>query len=108
MDLFKKITLADGMCNKDEALLMIALMYCLEGNYEAEMVHVQVPQQGLQLENSQVIYVESKYDDTINEVISKNFQQIENSMRLADLTLLISRRLQKLIEPPLMSCSMML
>lgn len=83
MGLFKKITLADGMCNKDEALLMIALMYCLEGNYEAEMVHVQVPQQGLQLENSQVIYVESKYDDTINEVISKNFQQIENSMRLA-------------------------
>lgn len=83
MGLFKKITLADGMCNKDEALLMIALMYCLEGTYEAEMVHVQVPQQGLQLGNSQVIYVESKYDNEINEVISKNFQQIENSMRLA-------------------------
>lgn len=83
MGLFKKITLADGMCNKDEALLMIALMYCLEGSYEAEMVHVQVPQQGLQLENSQVIYVESKYDDGINEVISQNFQQIENAMRLA-------------------------
>lgn len=83
MDLFKKITLADGMCNKDEALLMIALMYCLEENYEAEMVHIQVPQQGLQLENSQVIYVESKYDEKINDVISKNYQQIENAMRLA-------------------------
>ncbi len=83
MGVFKKITLADGMCNKDEALLMIALMYCLEGKYEAEMVHVQVPQQGLQLENSQVIYVESDYDDEINEVIGKNFQQIENAMRLA-------------------------
>ena len=69
MDLFKKITLADGMCNKDEALLMIALLYCLEGNYEAEMVHIQVPQQGLQLENSQVIYVEAKFDEKINEVI---------------------------------------
>ena len=83
MDLFKKITLADGMCNKDEALLMIALLYCLEGNYEAEMVHIQVPQQGLQLENSQVIYVEAKFDEKINEVISKNYQQIENAMRLA-------------------------
>ena len=83
MDLFKKITLADGMCNKDEALLMIALSYCLEGKYEAEMVHVQVPQQGLQLENSQVIYVESFFDKEINEVIGKNFQQIENAMRLA-------------------------
>ena len=83
MDLFKKITLADGMCNKDEALLMIALIYCLEGKYEAEMIHVQVPQQGLQLENSQVIYVESQYDKTINEVINTHFHQIENAMRLA-------------------------
>jgi len=83
MDKFKKITLADGMCNKDEALLMIALMYCLESTYEAEMVHIQVPQQGLQLENSQVIYVEAEYDNEINDVISKNYQQIENAMRLA-------------------------
>ena len=83
MGLFKKITLADGMCNKDEALLMIALMYCLEGKYDAEMVHVQVPQQGIQLENSQVIYVESNYSESINEVINSNFQQIENAMRLA-------------------------
>lgn len=83
MGLFKKITLADGMCNKDEALLMIALMYCLEGKYDAEMVHVQVPQQGIQLENSQVIYVESNYSESINDVINSNFQQIENAMRLA-------------------------
>ena len=83
MKLFKKITLADGMCNKDEALLMIALIYCLDGNYESEMVHVQIPQQGLQLKNSQVIYVESKFDDEINDVICSNFQQIENAMRLA-------------------------
>lgn len=83
MNLFKNITLADGMCNKDEALLMMALLYCLEGEYDAEMVHIQVPQQGLQLENSQVIYVESKYDEEINKVIQDNYQQIENAMRLA-------------------------
>ena len=83
IELFKKITLADGMCNKDEALLMMALVYNLEGKYESEMVHIQVPQQGLQLENSQVIYIESMYDIGINDVISKNYYQIDNSMRLA-------------------------
>ena len=83
MDLFRKITLADGMCNKDEALLMIALEYCMEGDHDADMIHIQVPQQGLQLENSQVIYVESEYDETINGVILNNFQRIENAMRLA-------------------------
>ena len=83
MKLFEKITLADGMCNKDEALLMIALMYCLENKEKANMVHVQVPQQGLQLKNSQVIYVESSFDNRINEVIDDNYHQIENAMRLA-------------------------
>lgn len=84
MNLFRDITLADGMCNKDEALLMIALMYCLEDDdIEARMLHVQVPQQGLQLKNSQVIYVESSFDNRINEVIDDNFHQIENAMRLA-------------------------
>ena len=83
IDLFKNITLSDGMCNKDEALLMMALLYCLEDEYEAEMVHVQVPQQGLQLENSQVIYVEAKFDEEINNVIATNYHQIENAMRLA-------------------------
>lgn len=83
MDLFKKITLADGMCNKDEALLMIALLYCLEDEYETEMIHIQVPQQGLQLENSQIIYVESEYNEKVNNILSKEFNGIENSMRLA-------------------------
>ena len=35
LDIFKKITLADGMCNKNEALLMMALICCLEDNYDA-------------------------------------------------------------------------
>ena len=84
MALFRDITLADGMCNKDEALLMIALMYCLEDDEtDASMLHVQVPQQGLQLKNSQVIYVESQFDEDINEVITTNHHQIENAMRLA-------------------------
>lgn len=83
MEHFRRITLADGMCNKDEALLMIALIYCLENDDDSCMLHVQVPQQGLQLKNSQVIYVESKYDTVINQVLTDNYQQIENAMRLA-------------------------
>lgn len=83
LNLFKQITLADGMCNKDEALLMIALLYCFEEKYETEMLHVHVPQQGLQLDNSQVIYIETEYDESINGVLDSNFHQIENAMRLA-------------------------
>ena len=83
LGLFRKITLADGMCNKDEALLMIALEYCFGNQYEADMIHVQVPQQGLELENSQIIYVESSFDSDVNGDIMSNYQNIENAMRLA-------------------------
>lgn len=83
MELFKRITLADGMCNREESLLMISLLYCLEGKNEAEMLHVAVPQQGIQLETSQIIFIESEYDEQINKVISENYQQIENALRLA-------------------------
>lgn len=83
LNVFEEITLADGRCNKDEALLMMALLYAFEGIYDSEMIHVQVPQQGLQLENSQIIYVESEFDEEVNRAIAKNFYQIENAMRLA-------------------------
>lgn len=83
LDIFKKITLADGMCNKNEALLMMALICCLEDNYDAKMTHIQIPQQGVLLENSHIIYVETEYDIDINEIISSNYHQIENALRLA-------------------------
>lgn len=47
------------------------------------MLHVVVPQQGIQLETSQIIFIESEYDEQINKVISENYQQIENALRLA-------------------------
>lgn len=83
LEVFRKITLADSMCNKDEALLMISLIYSLEGEYDTEMLHVRVPQQGLQIENSQVIYVESQFVKETNKTISENYHQIENALRLA-------------------------
>ena len=83
LTIFKSITLADGMCNKNEALLMMALICCLDDSYDASMTHIQVPQQGVLLENSQIIYVETEYDNEINGIISSNYHQIENALRLA-------------------------
>ena len=83
LKVFESIALTDKICNRNEALLMMALTYSLKGDYEVDMMHIQIPQQGALLDNSHVIYVESEYDETINSTIKQNYHQIENALRLA-------------------------
>lgn len=80
---FENIALTDKICNKNEALLMIALSYCLKGDYETDIMHIQIPQQGAFLDNSHIIYVESEHNEEINSTINQNYYQIENALRLA-------------------------
>ncbi len=87
----QEITIADGMCNKDEALLMLALEYCLENNHRASMIQVIHP--GLKMENAQVMYVEKEYNDHTNTLIKNNYHKIENSMRLAGLNFIYIPRI---------------
>lgn len=61
----QEITIADGMCNKDEALLMLALEYCLEKKSRASMIQVLHP--GLKMENSQVMYLENDFDTLVSD-----------------------------------------
>ncbi len=87
----QEITIADGMCNKDEALLMLALEYCLEKKSRASMIQVLHP--GLKMENSQVMYLEKYFDANINSLIKENYHKIENSMRLAGLSFIYIPRI---------------
>lgn len=87
----QEITIADGMCNKDEALLMLALEYCLERKSRASMIQVLHP--GLKMENSQVMYLENDFDANVNSLIKENYHKIENSMRLAGLSFIYIPRI---------------
>jgi len=80
---FNEIVLSDGFCDKKEALIILSLLYCFDDitrDY-ASVVSVKVSE--INLEDSQVLYVESKYDNDINKAIAKNYRQISQELRIA-------------------------
>jgi hypothetical protein len=75
--------LSDGFCDKKEALIVLSLLYCFDDitrDY-ASVVSVKVSE--INLEDSQVLYVESKYDNDINKAIAENYRQISQELRIA-------------------------
>lgn len=77
----EQLTLVDGKCEPEEALLLLALRGELQGNGVGSMAScVDIMDN---IAPFTVFYVESEYDDEINDAISANFRTIENEFRLA-------------------------
>lgn len=79
---FKKLSLSDGACSREEALLILAMAYCL-GNKTKEnckIVSVATPQ--IDFEDSQVLYIEPREDKNINNLINDNHKVLINDFRI--------------------------
>lgn len=67
-------TVSDGFCAHSEALLLISLMQIL-GDDESEVANViSIPQKSFSVDDSTVLYVESKFDDEINRQIIGDYR----------------------------------
>lgn len=82
MQIFSDMTISDGFCAPKEALLMIALHWCLseETRGMSEMFSIHEP--NVIIDDNQVIYVESAYDGDINKEIVENYRFIDRELRL--------------------------
>ncbi len=80
---FVDIALSDAYCAKQEALLIMALNYCLGTEYHNESSVISIKVQDINFENSQVLYVESEYDEAINQSIVRNYRQIYQEFKMA-------------------------
>lgn len=81
----KKLTMSDNVCVQKEALLMIALKYCLlESNQHTLSLPgksfkpklISCPTSESSINDPYIVYIESSYDEKRNEDISKNFRLI--------------------------------
>lgn len=69
-------TVSDGFCAHSEALLLIALRQAL-GNEESENVSViSIPKKSFSVDESTVLYVESKFDVETNRQIVDNYRSV--------------------------------
>lgn len=77
-----EMTVSDGFCAPQEALLMMAIRKCLGGSCEDAEV-VAAPLSNFSIGRGQVLYVESEYHEKINAAIKKDYRAIDNEFRLA-------------------------
>ncbi len=77
------LILCDGFCSNEEALMLIALMYCLQKDNQgiAEVYSVYAPE--VAIGDHQVVYIESKYDQQINDDIRRDYRTIDRELHLA-------------------------
>ena len=78
----QNLSLSDGSCCKEEALLLLAAEYCLGGEEEPEHTVVSSPCEGLELEDSQVIYLENQYDADTNDFIQTHYRRISDALHV--------------------------
>lgn len=93
----ENIAIADGKCEPEEALLLLALRGVIQGNGEGYLDSC--PAVTNNIAPFTVFYVESDYDKETNEAIITNYRTIENEFRLAGFEFVyIPRRAQAFKE----------
>lgn len=80
---FSALTLSDGFCARQEALLMIALMFSLEEETKELTQVISVESPVIRIDDTQIIYVESAFDKSCNEEIHDMHRQISKEMKVA-------------------------
>ena len=79
---FSKMTMSDGFCARSEALLMIALSNKLLTE-DTDVDLISVPKPIFNIESASVLYVESRYEKLVNEIINNNYRTIFKECQIA-------------------------
>lgn len=80
---FNELAMSDNFCAREEALLLVALRLCMSLNnkMECEIMSIDIP--GVNLNPTQILYVESDFDDEVNREINEKYREIVAEVRLA-------------------------
>ena len=80
---FYQMTMSDDFCAREEALLILALRCCLSINIGSSVSVLSVDTSDIKFEDTQILYVESDFDQVVNEQIQKCYRELCNEIRLA-------------------------
>lgn len=80
---FNQMAMSDDFCAREEALLILALRCCLSINIGSTVSVLSADTSDIKFEDTQILYVESEFDKTVNEQIQKFYREICNEIRLA-------------------------
>lgn len=83
MNDFNKMAMSDNYCAKEEALLLITLRLVLTLNVTSEVSILSVDSSVISFDSSQIIYLESEFDDITNRQMNQLFREISSEVRLS-------------------------
>lgn len=78
----KGLSLSDGACAREEALLILALSYCLDDTTKDTSSMISFKSAHIDFTDSQVLFIEPHEDEVINGMIQLQFKSILNEMRI--------------------------
>lgn len=80
---FCHVAMSDDFCAKEEALLLLCLQLILKPHNDFKAQILSVNSTELNFDNSQMLYVEGEYDESINTQMRQNYREICNEVRLS-------------------------
>lgn len=84
VDIFDDMTLSDGFCPREEALLMLAIRYSLtDPGIQADVISTRI--EDTWFDERQVLYVESRHVKEVNAAITADMRAIAGELRLCGL-----------------------
>lgn len=75
-------SLSDNFCAREEALLLIAIKMCLASTGQSAKI-ISMNTSNIFIVPTQILYIESEFDNDINWEINESYREIKNEMRLA-------------------------
>lgn len=80
---FNELAMSDNYCAREEALLLVALRLCMSLNISLACKVVSMDTSSVNIDPTQILYVESNFDNDVNWDINENFREIVAEIRLA-------------------------
>ncbi len=80
---FNEVAMSDNFCAREEALLLVALRLSLTLDVTSECRIVSIDTSSVYIDPTQILYVESDFDNDVNWEINEKFREIMAEVRLA-------------------------
>lgn len=80
---FNEVAMSDSFCAREEALLLVALRLSLTLGAHSECKIISIDTSSVYIDPTQILYVESDFNNDVNWEINENFREIMAEVRLA-------------------------
>lgn len=81
--IFNELAMSDNFCAREEALLLLTLRLCMSLDIKLDCKAVSIETSSVNIDPTQILYVESNFDNDVNWEINEKFREIVAEVRLA-------------------------